>query len=42
MIKDKKTYFGQHLSEELAARIYDIINIQYKGLEAITNFQYTK
>ena len=42
MIKNTKTYFGQHPNEEVAARMYDLINIQLKGLEAKTNFEYTK
>lgn len=39
-INKKKYYIGSYLSEELAARIYDIYAIKYKGTKARTNFFY--
>lgn len=40
MIKNKKYYIGSFLTEELAARIYDIIAIKNWGVKARTNFIY--
>ena len=36
------TYFGQTVERDLAARIYDVVSIQTKGLEAETNYEYSK
>ena len=36
------TYFGQNVDRDLAARIYDVVSIQTKGLEAETNYEYSK
>ena len=35
-----KTYIGSYKSEEVAARIYDILSIKKKGISARTNFTY--
>ena len=40
MINKKKSYIGSFPSEELAARIYDILALQNKGFKARTNFKY--
>ena len=40
MYKRNKSYFGTFYSEELAARIYDIISIKRIGIKAKTNFLY--
>ena len=40
MINNKKYYKGSYLSEEIAARIYDIMAIKYFGIKARTNFIY--
>ena len=40
MANRNKSYIGTFSSEELAARIYDIISIKNKGIKAKTNFQY--
>ena len=40
MINNKKYYKGSYLSEDIAARIYDIMAIKYFGIKARTNFIY--
>ena len=40
MINNKKYYKGSYLSEEIAARIYDIMAIKNFGIKAKTNFAY--
>ena len=40
MINNKKSYIGSYLSEEIAARIYDILSIKNRGIKARTNFIY--
>lgn len=40
MANRNKSYIGTFCSEELAARIYDIISIKNKGIKAKTNFEY--
>ena len=40
MINNKKYYKGSYLSEEIAARIYDIMAIKNFGIKARTNFAY--
>jgi hypothetical protein len=39
-INNNKYYLGSYPSEELAARIYDIVAIKNRGLKARTNFVY--
>ena len=41
MFHNSKSYIGTYPSEELAARIYDIVAIKNKGIKAITNFNYS-
>lgn len=41
MIKKRKLYVGSFASEELAARIYDVLTIKNRGIRARTNFIYT-
>ena len=41
MIKKNKSYIGSYPSEELAARIYDVLALKNRGVKARTNFQYT-
>ena len=38
--KHFKGYVGIYLTEEIAARVYDIISIKNKGIKAKTNFKY--
>ena len=38
--KNNKTYVYSYTSEEVAARIYDILSIKKKGINARTNFTY--
>ena len=38
--KNKKSYVGCYPSEEVAARIYDILEIKKRGFKAKTNFKY--
>ena len=38
----QKMYFGAISSEEEAARLYDKLSVVFQGLEAKTNFDYTK
>jgi len=40
MIHNKKYYIGSYPSEEIAARIYDIVAIKNRGVKARTNFPY--
>ena len=42
MINNKKCFFGNYPSEDLAARIYDIQAIKARGIKARTNFVYDK
>ena len=35
-----KKYIGLYKTQEIAARIYDIISIKNKGIKARTNFEY--
>ena len=41
MINKNKSYIGSYPSEELAARIYDILSLKNRGVKARTNFVYT-
>ena len=41
MINNNKSYIGSYPSEELAARIYDILSLKNRGMKARTNFKYT-
>ena len=38
--KKNKAYIGTYPSEELAARVYDVISIKNRGIKAKTNFEY--
>ena len=40
MNHNKKSYVGSYSSEEVAARIYDILEIKKRGIKARTNFKY--
>ena len=40
MQNKKNTYIGSYDSEEIAAKIYDIMVIKKKGIKAKTNFKY--
>ena len=40
MINKNKLYIGSYPSEELAARIYDILALKKRGIKARTNFIY--
>lgn len=40
MFKNNKPYIGTFHSEELAARIYDIVSIKKNGIKSKTNFIY--
>ena len=40
MINKNKSYIGSYPSEELAARIYDILALKSRGINARTNFVY--
>jgi hypothetical protein len=42
MVNRKKKYLGTLQSEELAAKFYDKVAIQYQGAKAKTNFPYNK
>ena len=39
--KNKKSYVSSYSSEEVAARIYDILEIKKRGFKAKTNFKYS-
>ena len=40
MNHNKKSYVGRYSSKEVAARIYDILEIKKRGIKARTNFKY--
>ena len=40
MNHNKKSYVSNYSSEEVAARIYDILEIKKRGIKARTNFKY--
>lgn len=40
MINNTKYYMGSYISEEIAARVYDIFAIKYRGINARTNYIY--
>ena len=40
MNHNKKSYVSTYSSEEVAARIYDILEIKKRGIKARTNFKY--
>ncbi len=42
MVNRKKKYLGTLQNEELAAKFYDKVAIQYQGAKAKTNFAYNK
>ena len=42
MINKNKSYIGSYPSEELAARIYDILALKNRGIKARTNFIYNR
>jgi hypothetical protein len=42
MVNNNKYYLGSYPSEELAARIYDVLAIKNRGAKAKTNFVYNK
>ena len=42
MVNRKKKYLGTLPSEEMAAKFYDKVAVQYQGVKAKTNFQYSK
>ena len=42
MINKRKSYVGSYSSEEIAARIYDILSIKNRGIFANTNFIYNE
>ena len=42
MIHKRKSYVGSYSSEEIAARIYDILSIKNRGDKANTNFIYNE
>lgn len=39
-INKKQSYIGSYLSEEFAARVYDVLAIKNRGIKAKTNFIY--
>ena len=41
MINKNKLYIGSYDSEDIAARIYDILVFKFRGIKAKTNFKYT-
>ena len=41
MLNKNKSYIGSYSSEELAARVYDILALKNRGMKARTNFIYT-
>ena len=42
MVNKSKSYVGTYTSEDLAARVYDIMAIKYRGNKAKTNFLYSE
>lgn len=42
MVNRRKKYLGTLPTEELAAKFYDKVAIQYQGAKAKTNFPYSK
>jgi len=40
MINKSKSYIGSYPSEDLAARIYDVLSLKNRGVKARTNFKY--
>ena len=38
--KNKNGYFGVYPTQEIAARVYDIVSIKLQGIKAKTNFKY--
>ena len=42
MDNNKKSYQGSIKDERMAARLYDKLNLKNQGLQAKTNFDYTK
>jgi hypothetical protein len=42
MVNRAKKYLGTLPSEELAAKFYDKVSIQYQGIKAKTNFPYSR
>ena len=40
MNNKKSYYFGNFQSEKIAAKIYDIFSLKFRGNRAITNFSY--
>ena len=40
MHNKNKNYISSYTSEEVAARIYDILEIKKRGIKAKTNFKY--
>lgn len=42
MINKSKSYVGSYATEDLAARIYDIVSLKNHGNKAKTNFNYSK
>ena len=42
MINKSKSYVGSYATEELAARIYDIVSLKNHGNKPKTNFNYSK
>ena len=42
MVEKRKTYVGTFKNDEEAARVYDLYAIYTNGINAKTNFVYTK
>ena len=42
MNNNKRYYLGNFNSEKIAAAIYDIFALKYRGNKAITNYIYTR
>jgi len=42
MVEKKKTYIGTYKSDIEAAKVYDIYSILTNGIQAKTNFNYSK
>ena len=41
MFKNNRPYIGTYYSEEIAARVYDIVSIKRRGIKSKTNFYYS-